>query len=458
MTPSAIVHLGVGAFHRAHQAPLYDALLQQDPDSPWSVCGVGVLPGDAVVRDGLRAQGFAYTLLLKHPDGAVERSVVRSVRDMLLVPEDPEAVVARLADPATRLVTLTVTEGGWTLDTDAVRADLVPGAVPRSAFGVLVAALRRRRDAGVPPFTVLSCDNVEGNGHVARAAVAGFARQLDPDLGDWVDREVAFPSSMVDRIAPVVTDADRELAGEAVPVVAEPWLQWVLEDDFPLGRPELERVGVQLVPDVRPYELMKLRLLNGGHQAVAYAGLLLGHVLVHDAVADPDVRALLQAYLDDAAPSLAPVPGVDLADYRAQLVVRFGNAAVRDTLARLADVGHRPAADLRRPGGRRGPRRGPPRPRRRRRPGLLAALDGDAPGRRARRGLARPVAGAAAGRPGAVRRPRRRARLRRRRRGRPRRAPPAAGPRGAPHPGVRAPHTGARRVVPRPVAGPPARA
>ncbi|MCU1691737.1 MAG: mannitol dehydrogenase-like protein [Frankiales bacterium] len=356
MTRTGIVHVGVGAFFRAHQAVYLDRLLQADPESPWGVCGVGLLPGDATVLAALRAQGCTYSVVVKHPDGEVERTEVRSLRQVLSAPDDVEAVLARLADPGTHVVSLTVTEGGYGVDpatgrfddtAPAVVADAVPGAVPSTLFGVVVEALRRRRASGVRPFTVLSCDNLEGNGHVARTAFTSFARMLDRaadggDLAGWIEREVAFPSSMVDRITPVTTQADRDLVRDrwgvedAVPVTCEPYLQWVLEDDFCDGRPPLETVGVQLVDDVRPYELMKLRLLNGGHQALAHAGLLLGHVSVADAATDPDVVALLRAYLAEAVRTLEPVPGVDLDAYQESLLARFVSRAVPDTLARLA--------------------------------------------------------------------------------------------------------------------------
>ncbi|MGZ6793545.1 MAG: mannitol dehydrogenase family protein, partial [Mycobacteriales bacterium] len=299
----------------------------------WTVCGVGLMPGDRRLAEALPRQGHRYPLVLRHPDGRRTRQEVRSVTEVLHAPDDPWAVVERMADPGTRVVSLTITEGGWALD--PASPDLLPGAAPSTPFGLVVTALRLRRQRGLPAFPVVSCDNVEGNGAVARAALVGWARRADPELGAWVEAEVAFPSSMVDRITPATTDADRAEAGDDCVVVAEPWRQWVLEDRFPLGRPALERVGVQLVEDVRPYELMKLRLLNAGHQALAYAGVLLGHELVHDAAADPAVQALLRRYWSEARPSLDPVPGIDLDAYEQALLERFTNAHVADTLARL---------------------------------------------------------------------------------------------------------------------------
>jgi mannitol 2-dehydrogenase len=346
-----IVHLGVGGFHRAHQAVYLDRLLGAGLATDWGICGVGVLPGDAAMRDALAAQDHLYTVVVKHPDGRLEPRVVGSIVDYLLAPDDPEVVVERMADPATRIVSLTVTEGGYhvhrvtgRLDADdpGLRADLVPGAVPRTAFGLVVEALVRRRDRGVPPFTVMSCDNVRGNGDVARRMMSAFAALRDPDLGEWLASSVAFPNSMVDRITPVTTDADRAQLAEQFgvadrwPVVCEPFLQWVLEDRFPLGRPPLDEAGVQLVGDVEPYELMKLRLLNGSHQAMAYLGYLAGHRYAHEVAADPVFARFVRGYMDDeATPTLLPVPGMDLEEYKATLLARFANPEIRDTLARL---------------------------------------------------------------------------------------------------------------------------
>ncbi len=354
MTAAAngIVHIGVGNFFRAHQAVYLDALLADDTNAGWGICGVGMLEPDRAIRDGLQAQGFSYSLVLKHPDGRRERQEIHALRQMLLAPEDPWAVVERLADPATRIVTLTITEGGYNIndltgdfDTEApaVRADAERGAAPRTVFGVVAHALDRRRKAGEVPFTVVSCDNLEANGHLARGAFIAFARMLDAELAEWVEAHVAFPNSMVDRITPMTTEADRAMVRadfgveDLVPVTCEPFMQWVLEDHFTAGRPPLENVGVQLVEDVRPYELMKLRLLNAGHQALAYYGLLLGLTHVHDAAQDPDLRSFTRRYMDEeSTPTLSPVPGVDLDLYKATLIERFSNPEIADTLARLA--------------------------------------------------------------------------------------------------------------------------
>jgi mannitol 2-dehydrogenase len=349
---AGIVHLGVGAFHRSHQAMYLDRLLEQGQALDWGICGVGVLPSDRRMAEAMAAQDCLYTLVIKHPDGSLEARVVGSIVEYLLAPDDPEAVIEKMAAEETRIVSMTVTEGGYNISAvtgafdpanpDVVH-DLQPGAALRTAFGLVTEALVRRRARGLAPFTVVSCDNIEHNGDVARRSFAAFATLRDPDLGAWVEREVSFPNSMVDRITPATTDEDRaEVARrfgveDRWPVVAEPFTQWVLEDRFSLGRPPLEDAGVQVVDDVEPYEQMKLRLLNAGHQALAYLGHLAGYRLVHDAAQDPLFQRFLLGYMEEeATPTLRPLPGIDLDDYRRNLIARFSNPAVRDTLARLA--------------------------------------------------------------------------------------------------------------------------
>ena len=348
---AGIVHLGVGAFHRAHQALYLDRLMNDGKALDWGIVGVGVLPGDARMRDALAAQDCLYTLVEKSPDGSQQARVIGSIVEYLLAPDDPEAVVERMADPAIKIVSLTVTEGGYNFhavtgefqaDDPGVVHDLEPGAAPKTTFGLVVEALDRRRQRGVPPFTVLSCDNIQGNGDAARRSFTAFARLKDPKLGEWVEQEVRFPNCMVDRITPVTTDDDRAALAERFglednwPVVCEPFTQWVLEDKFSLGRPPVEDAGAQVVEDVEPYELMKLRLLNASHQGLCYLGYLAGYRLVHDVCQDPLFAEFLLAYMDrEATPTLHDVPGIDLHAYKRELVERFSNPQVRDTVARL---------------------------------------------------------------------------------------------------------------------------
>ena len=346
-----IVHIGVGGFHRAHEAMYLDALMNQGEALDWGICGLGVLPGDARMRDALAAQDRLYTLVIKHPDGTTEPRVIGSMLDFVHAPDDANAAVERMADPAVRIVSLTITEGGYnfnqaTGEFDAanpdVLHDLAAPEQPRSVFGLVVEALARRRARGIAPFTVLSCDNIQGNGDVARRQFGAYAALRDPELAAWIEGEVAFPNCMVDRITPVTSEEDRALLAERYgiedrwPVVCEPFTQWVLEDRFPAGRPPFEDAGVQLVADVEPYELMKLRLLNASHQALCYPGYLAGYRYAHEVCADPTFVAYLLAYMDrEATPTLHPVPGINLSSYKRELIERFANPAVRDTLARL---------------------------------------------------------------------------------------------------------------------------
>ena len=346
-----IVHIGVGGFHRAHQALAVDRLLRQGEAYDWGICGIGLMPGDRRMQQVMADQDGCYTLVEKSPDGGWSARVIGSIVAYLFAPDDPEAVLERLADPGTRIVSLTVTEGGYNfspttgafdLTNPAVAADLTGDAPPATTFGLVVEALRRRRERAVTPFTLMSCDNIPGNGEVARRALTSYARALDPDLATWIEAEVAFPNGMVDRITPVTTAEDvaqiseRFGVADAWPVVAEPFFQWVLEDDFVAGRPAWQNAGVQLVPEVEPYELMKLRLLNASHQGLCYLGYLAGYRLVHDVCQDPLFAEFLLAYMDrEATPSLHDVPGIDLHAYKRELVERFSNPQVRDTVARL---------------------------------------------------------------------------------------------------------------------------
>jgi mannitol 2-dehydrogenase len=349
VTPG-IVHVGVGGFHRAHQAMYTDRLLSAGA-LDWGICGVGVLPRDVRMKQVLDAQDGLYTLVLKHSDGTYEPRVIGSIVAYLYAPDDPEAVIETMAAESTRIVSLTITEGGYNisdvtgqfdLTNPDVASDLEPGAVPRTVFGLVTEALRRRWTRGLAPFTVMSCDNLQDNGYLSKRVFTAFARLRDPDLGDWVESETRFPNSMVDRITPVTTDADRDEVRERFgiedrwPVVCEPFTQWVLQDSFTAGRPPYEQAGVQVVDQVEPYELMKLRLLNGSHQAMCYFAYLCGYRLVHQAAQDPLFQAFLLGYMDqEATPTLAPVPGVDLDGYKHTLLERFSNPQIRDTIARI---------------------------------------------------------------------------------------------------------------------------
>ncbi|OYN96807.1 mannitol-1-phosphate/altronate dehydrogenase [Propionibacteriaceae bacterium ES.041] len=327
-----VVHFGVGGFHRAHQAMYFDALLARGEH--WGICGVGTLPQDTAIRDALNAQDQLYTLLTVAPDGRETVRIIGSHFAHLHAPDDPAAVIERLAHPDTRIVTLTITEGGYGVD----------DATPDSALGLITTGLATRRERGLPAYSVVSCDNILHNGRVAREAILGYAARTDPELADWIADNVAFPNSMVDRITPATSEEVRaDVAalgiGDRWPVRSESFTQWVIEDSFSNGRPELAALaeaGVQVVEDVTPYEMMKLRLLNASHQVIGQLGLLAGATEVHEVMRDPKFAEFVDGYLrEEGLPTLPEVPGIDLDRYCTQLLERYGSEAVRDTLERL---------------------------------------------------------------------------------------------------------------------------
>lgn len=344
----AIVHLGVGSFHRAHQAVYLDDLARHGSD--WGERGVGLLPQDCAMKAALAPQQGLYTLLVRSVDADTAR-VVGSLLDYLFAPDDPEAVLDALSDARTRLVTLTITEGGYNVDegtgqfdagSEAIQSDLWHPHAPTTVFGYLAEALDRRRRRGIGPFSVVSCDNVLSNGHVTRTALVSFARLRDDVLANWIEQHVAFPNSMVDRITPQTTDAERTLLldefglADRWPVVTEPFCQWVLEDHFSAARPALEDVGVQLVADVVPYETMKIRLLNASHVAMGYLASLVGYRTVDAVMADSQFRTFIERQMgEEVAPLLPPVPGIDLDDYQRTLIERFANPRIRDQVSRI---------------------------------------------------------------------------------------------------------------------------
>jgi mannitol 2-dehydrogenase len=329
----AVVHISVGSFHRAHQALYLDDLAQAGISNRWGVTGVGLHRPE--MRDALVAQDGLYSVVSRG-GGPDEVRVVGAIGRYLFAPEEGEEVLAALAAPDTRLVTLTITGAGYH-PPPGNKGDHHRGSAP----GLLVEALRRRRAAGVAPFTVLSCDNLADNGQIARASLVERADRRDPELAAWIDAEVAFPSCMVDRITPRTTPAERaRIAREhgvddRWPVVAEPFRQWVVEDSFCNERPPLEEVGVRFVPDVRPYSLLKTRLLNAGHCALGHLGTLAGHRRSDEAMADPLLAAFLAALMDEVAPLLPAAAGVDLVAYRRTVLARFANPVLGDSLARL---------------------------------------------------------------------------------------------------------------------------
>ncbi len=341
---TGVVHLGPGAFHRAHQAPVFDALLARDPR--WGICGVSL--HSPAVREALTPQDGLYTLV--ELDAEVRTRVIGSIKEVLVAPQDPQEVLARLA--AARLITLTVTEKGYCLtpagDLDIAHPDIAfdiarPSA-PRSAAGWIVAGLRARRAAASPGLSVISCDNLTDNGSKLGRAVADLARaQDDSGLAAWIEDQVRFPNTMVDSITPATDDAlrgrVRDLIGldDAWPIQRERFTQWVIEDRLAPGAPDLASVGVTVVTDVRPFEQAKLRLLNGAHSTLAYLGLLAGSSTVAEALADPALASFVERLMrTDIAPSLPSTPGLDLDAYIGAILARFSNPAIRHQLAQIA--------------------------------------------------------------------------------------------------------------------------
>ncbi len=351
--PQSIVHIGVGGFHRAHQAVYLDDLLSQPAAGTprWGICGVGLLAQDVRMREALGPQDGLYTVVESGAAGNRAR-VIGSLAGYLFAPDGREAVIERMAAADCRIVSLTITEGGYYVreetgefddsHPDIVR-DLTRPHEPASTFGYLGEALDRRRRRGRPPFTILCCDNLQHNGDVTRKTMLGFAERRDPALARWIAENGAFPNSMVDRITPVTTDAHREMlrrefgVDDAWPVITEPFRQWILEDDFPQGRPAWEMAGARFAADVEPYEKMKIRLLNASHQVMTYIGILLGHTSTDEAMADADIRSLVREVMDiEVTPLLPEVPGINLDEYQASLIERFSNPAIRDQLSRNA--------------------------------------------------------------------------------------------------------------------------
>ncbi|WP_460274346.1 mannitol dehydrogenase family protein [Celeribacter sp. ULVN23_4] len=342
-----IVHLGLGAFHKAHQAALTDTALAK-AGGDWRILGVSLRSPRAAEQ--LHPQNGLYTLIAKGADG-VEAQVIGAIADAICAADDPGPALAAMAAPETRIVSLTVTEKAYGLDRSglccdqthpAVAADLVTPRAPHGVLGLLCEALRRRREAGLDPFTVLCCDNLPENGKILRGAVVDFARRIDPELAGWIAENVAFPSTMVDRITPAATPATlleaETLIGceDRAAVETESFCQWVIEDDFPQGRPAWHEAGVIFAKDVAPFEAMKLRMLNGSHSLLAYAGFHAGHAYVRDVMRDPALVALIQRHLVAAAATLPPIAGIDLEGYGHNLIRRFENPNIAHETFQIA--------------------------------------------------------------------------------------------------------------------------
>lgn len=353
-TPKAgIVHIGVGGFNRAHQAVYLDDLLHLTDADGWRECGIGLLPKDAQIEQVLRAQDFLYSAVERSSEGLKAR-IVGAICGFILAPSDPNQAIERMAAPDCRIVSLTITEASYLIDGVTgifedqhphVLYDLANPEAPRSFLGYVTEALDRRRKRGLPPFTVMSCDNLPGNGNATRYVVTSFAEMKSPSLRSWVEQNVSFPNSMVDRITPATTASDRRLLSERFsiedqwPVVFEPYRQWVIEDLFCSGRPAWELAGAQFTTEVSLFEAVKLRLLNGSHFAMAYLSALLGLEFVHDVMADDRMRRYVCGYMDEVTPKVPAPSGIDIPGYKDTLIQRFSNPALCDQIGRICAQG-----------------------------------------------------------------------------------------------------------------------
>jgi mannitol 2-dehydrogenase len=346
---AGIVHLGVGNFHRAHLAVYLDDLFNMGLNHDWAIIGAGVMPHDEAMRHKLAAQDYLTTVVEQDANYSAAR-VTGPMIDFI-PPSERGRLIKTLADPAIRIVSLTVTEGGYMIDPatgkfdpnhPALQRDAKNPEDPTSVFGLILHGLKARRALGITPFTVMSCDNVPHNGVVCRDAVAGLARITDSALATWIEQNVAFPNAMVDRITPATTDRERKLCSDMFgiednwPVFCEEFKQWVLEDHFTAGRPAFEKVGAEFVPDVTPFEYMKIRILNGGHAVIAYPGGLLDVHFVHEAMEHPLIRGFFEKVeQDEIIPTVPPVPNTNILDYVRLIDRRFSNPKIGDTERRL---------------------------------------------------------------------------------------------------------------------------
>lgn len=348
LTPG-IVHFGVGNFHRAHLAVYLDDLFNMGLDHDWAIIGAGVMPFDEIMREKLSSQNYLTTVV--EQDASHSAARVTGPMVDFIPPSERLRLISTLSDPAIRIVSLTVTEGGYMIDPatgkfdpghPALQRDARNPDDPTSVFGLILKGLKDRKAKGIAPFTVMSCDNVPHNGVVTKNAVAGLARLMDGKLADWVEASVAFPNAMVDRITPATTDRERQITREQFgiddswPVFCEEFKQWVVEDNFPSGRPAFEKVGAQFVADVTPFEYMKIRVLNGGHAIIAYPGGLLDVHYVHEAMQHPLIHAFFEKVeQEEVLPTVPPVPGTNIQDYFKLIGRRFSNPKIGDTVRRL---------------------------------------------------------------------------------------------------------------------------
>lgn len=348
---AGIVHIGVGGFHRAHQAVYINELLKQPGSESWAICGVGLLEANRSLRDVLVKQDYLYSLTVRHPNGQIDHQVIGAMIDFLFAPENKQAVIDRLIHQHTKIVSLTITEGGYnfnpaTGEFDYSNPDIIHDMSypedPITAFGYLTAALKQRKIKGMKPFTVQSCDNIQHNGDMTRKMLLAFVNKNDTQLGEWIADNVSFPNAMVDRITPVTTKADIDYVASTLgindqwPITCEAFSQWVIEDNFSDGRPPLDNVGAQFVADVTPFEKMKIRLLNAGHSVLGLLGSIQGFATIDESVSDPLFTGYLRRFMDDeVTPLIEQLEGIDLTQYKDTLIERFANPNIKDSLARI---------------------------------------------------------------------------------------------------------------------------
>ena len=348
---TGIVHIGIGGFHRSHQAYYVHQLLQNDNTLDWGICGIGLREEDRAIYDILKNQDCLYTLIVQHPSGKVDSEVIGALSDFILAVDTPDLVIDKMALPDTKIVSLTITEGGYNFnastglfdfDNPDIQYELNHPDEPKTIYGYITAALKKRRANGLPPFTVLSCDNIQHNGDVIRKMLLAFAKKQNAELAEWIENKVCFPNTMVDRITPVTTDNDIDYLQNEYqlkdewPVICEPFIQWVIEDKFSNGRPPFEKLGVQFVTNVTPYEKMKIRLLNAGHSVLGIPGALHGHATINACMEDSVFSTFMRHFMDkEASPILDSVIGIDLEQYKESLEERFTNPNIKDSVSRI---------------------------------------------------------------------------------------------------------------------------
>lgn len=349
---SGILHIGVGNFHRAHEECYTNALLKECPDqNGWGITGAMLMPSDEKLYKALKSQDGLYTLTVCGRDDKDESLTIGSLVDLIWAGEDPIGIIKKIASPETKIISMTITEGGYNidketgkfiLDSDSIRYDLDDPQVPATVFGFIAKGLKMRREKNAGPVTILSCDNLQHNGNTARKAFMSFIEAYDKDLAKWCEKNVTFPNSMVDRITPATLPADVERLDKATgtddqaPVYCEDFIQWVIEDKFAAGRPQWEKVGVEFTDDVTAYENMKLSLLNASHTLLSYPSFLSGYRKVDDAMHDPRIEKFVRQFMDIDITPYVPAPGnINLTEYKQTLIERFGNKAVSDQIARL---------------------------------------------------------------------------------------------------------------------------